>query len=357
MTTHQPSDPRLERTASGELAYQSRTLAHQDEPLVDQGAAFDITTLLSRRGALSGIGATALAVGLAACGTDGSTDASTDSASDGGASDGTATASTGEIPEETNGPYPADGTNGVNVLTESGIVRSDIRSSFGTGSASAEGVPMTLTLTLTNLADGNAPYEGAAVYVWHCNAGGEYSLYSTGLENENYLRGVQIADADGTVEFTSIFPGCYSGRWPHIHFEVYPDAASITDYSSILATSQVALPQDVCESVYALPAYDGSAENLAQITLATDNVFGDDGGELQLGSADGDTATGWAISLPVAIDPETDPGTSMGAAPAGGGASDGGGPGGSGGPGAGGQPPSGGGPSDGGTPPSPPASR
>ena len=54
-------------------------------------------------------------------------------------------------------------------------------------------------------------------------------MYSQGVEDQNYLRGVQVADADGVVTFTSIFPACYAGRWPHIHFEVYPDQAGITD--------------------------------------------------------------------------------------------------------------------------------
>ena len=60
-----------------------------------------------------------------------------------------------------------------------------------------------------------------------------------------------MPDADGRVTFTSIFPACYSGRWPHIHFEVYPDQAAITDAGNAIATSQVALPKDACDKVYA----------------------------------------------------------------------------------------------------------
>src|SRR3954454_2543463 len=103
-------------------------------------------------------------------------------------------------------------------------------------------------------------------------------MYSSGLEAENYLRGVQLADADGTVTFTSIYPACYDGRWPHIHVEVYPDQASIADSTTAIATSQVALPQDVCETVYATDGYEASVANLSKVSLATDNVFGDDGG-------------------------------------------------------------------------------
>lgn len=337
------NDPRLQRDAEGNLRYQGRVLDHQDEPVVDQGLRFDLGTLVSRRNTLAVLGAGAAAAGLAACGSSSSNEETSSSAASDAGSESTTT-SDGEIPEETNGPYPADGTNGVNVLTESGIVRQDITSSFGDASGTAEGVAMTLTLTITNMNEDNAPYEGVAVYVWHCTGDGLYSLYSEGLEEENFLRGVQIADANGQVTFTSIFPGCYAGRWPHIHFEVYPDEASITSTDNLLATSQVALPQDVCETVYAVDGYDGSAENLANITLDSDNVFGEDGGELQLATAEGDVDAGYTVELPVAIDPTTEPGQSTDAMGGGGEMpSDAGGemPG-------GGTPPEGGMPSDGG---------
>ena len=74
---------------------------------------------------------------------------------------------------------------------------------------------------------------GAAVYLWHCDADGNDSLYSNGVTGENYLRGVQEADANGQVHFTTIVPGCYAGRWPHIHFEVFDALSSVpTSYSS-----------------------------------------------------------------------------------------------------------------------------
>ena len=202
----------------------------------------------------------------------------------GGTATGAAAALT-EIPDETAGPYPGDGSNGPDVLAESGVVRSDIRSSFGASSGTAEGVPMQLELTITDLPAGT-PFAGVAVYVWHCTRDGGYSLYSEGVEDQNYLRGVQIADATGRVAFTSIFPACYSGRWPHIHFEVYPDQASITDAANAIATSQVALPKDVCELVYAQPGYEASVANLDEVSLVNDNVFGDDGAANQVGHRD-----------------------------------------------------------------------
>ena len=85
----------------------------------------------------------------------------------------------GEIPEETAGPYPGDGTNGPNVLTDSGVVRSDITSSFGSASGVAEGVPITFKLKVYDLTgDTITAMPGAAVYLWHCDRGGNYSLYS-----------------------------------------------------------------------------------------------------------------------------------------------------------------------------------
>ena len=152
------------------------------------------------------------------------------------------------IPEETAGPYPGDGSNGPDVLAESGIVRSDIRSSIGDASGVAEGVPLTVDLTVTDTAAGCVPLAGAAVYIWHCDREGRYSMYSEGAENENYLRGVQETDGDGRVTFTSIFPACYSGRWPHIHFEVYASVEDATGGGEPIATSQLAFPQDVCET-------------------------------------------------------------------------------------------------------------
>ncbi|MEQ3554993.1 intradiol ring-cleavage dioxygenase [Pseudonocardia nematodicida] len=301
--------------------YQGRSLPRPDDELVDQGLAFDVGTLLSRRRVLTVLGLGAVTAGLAACGTGSGT-----------------TTSEGEIPDETAGPYPGDGSNGPNVLSESGIVRSDIRSSFGTGSATAAGVPTTLELTITDLANGGTPFAGTAVYVWHCDRDGDYSMYSSGLESENYLRGVQIADDAGTVRFTSVFPACYEGRWPHVHFEVYPDQASITDASNAIATSQLALPQDACEAVYATDGYQASPAKLARLTLQTDGIFGDDGGASQLATVTGDVSSGYTVALTAAVDTRTEPsGGDMGGGP-GGGAPPEGGPGG-GGPGA---PPSGG---------------
>ncbi|MCS0498465.1 intradiol ring-cleavage dioxygenase [Protaetiibacter mangrovi] len=303
--------PEPEATPDGP-AYQGRLLDRVDEPVVDQGAPFDVRTLITRRGMLAVLGIGVGAAALAACTPEGASTATT----------GSASTSDGEIPEETAGPYPGDGSNGPDVLEESGIVRSDIRSSID-GGATAVGVPLVFTLALADMLNDDAPFEGLAVYVWHCDAQGGYSMYSEGLEDETYLRGVQVTGADGTVTFTSIYPGCYTGRWPHIHFEVYPDTSSIADSSTAIATSQLAFPQDACELVYADDRYSGSAQNLAGVSLATDNVFGDDGGALQLATLTGDPAAGYTATLPVRIDTSTAAGAGM---MSGGGGMPGGGP-------------------------------
>ena len=147
-----------------------------------------------------------------------------------------------EINSETNGPYPADGSNGVEVRTVDGVVRTDIRSSFGSSTGTAAGIPLTVTFTLQDL--GCAPIAGAALYIWHCDRDGNYSLYSQAITDQNYLRGIAETDASGQVTFTTIFPACYSGRWPHIHFEVYPSLADATSGSgTIIKTSQLAFPR------------------------------------------------------------------------------------------------------------------
>jgi len=213
----------------------------------------------------------------------------------------TSAAASGEqIPEETGGPYPADGSNGVNVLTESGIVRSDITRSFGSASGVAAGVPLTIALKVVDFRSGAAPLAGAAVYLWHCNRDGNYSLYSPAISAENYLRGAQETGSDGSVTFTSIYPAAYSGRWPHIHFEVYESLAKATAASDRLRTSQLALPEDVSKQVYATDGYEQSVRNLSRTSLASDNVFSD-GWSLQLATLTGTVDGGLTAKLTVPV--------------------------------------------------------
>lgn len=196
----------------------------------------------------------------------------------------TATASSGACTapsNETNGPYPADGTNtssGVtsNALTATGVVRSDIRSSFvGASTTTATGVTMTFTITVVDVNNGCTPLAGYAIYLWHCDKDGNYSLYN--LPAESYLRGVQVTDANGRVTFTTIVPGCYNGRYPHLHFEVFSSLSTATNGNYARLISQFAIPSAVCAAVYATSDYAASLRNYNNGNNApsSDNIFGD----------------------------------------------------------------------------------
>ena len=228
----------------------------------------------------------------------------TESASTTGTGGTDATPTTGDAtvceptPEETAGPFPGDGSNGANALALAGIVRSDIRTSVGGATGTADGVPLTIVLRVVDR--DCAPLAGVAVYLWHCDRNGDYSMYAEAIADENYLRGVQATDADGELTFRSIFPACYPGRWPHAHFEVYPSLASATTAASELATSQLALPAQVCDEVYASPGYEGSAASFAALDLAADGVF-KDGVALQMTTVTGDLAAGLVAALTITI--------------------------------------------------------
>jgi protocatechuate 3,4-dioxygenase beta subunit len=162
-------------------------------------------------------------------------------------------------------------------------------------------VPLTVTLTLLDNANGCVPLAGAAVYAWHCDKEGRYSLYDSGLENENFLRGVQEADANGQVTFKTIYPGAYNGRWPHIHFEVFESMNNATAAGQVLAVSQVAMTDAACREVYASTGYETSARNFPNTTLQSDNVFGEDGGIYQLATMSGSVSGGYTAGLNVTI--------------------------------------------------------
>ncbi|KQZ87973.1 3,4-dioxygenase subunit beta [Phycicoccus sp. Root563] len=276
----------------------------------DRGLEFDVATLLGRRGMLGILGALGAGAALAACGT-GSDTAATSTTSSPASSSSSASSTTStssgagtpaaEVPDETGGPYPGDGSNGPNVLDDSGIVRSDITTSYGTSTTKAEGIPLTINLTVTDAGNGYSAMEGAAVYLWHCNRDGQYSLYSPGVEDENYLRGVQATSASGTASWTSIYPAAYDGRWPHIHFEVYSSVADATSSGQIVKTSQIALPEAACKEVYATTGYEASVANLARTSLTQDMVFGNDGGIHQLATVTGNVTDGYVANLTIGV--------------------------------------------------------
>lgn len=287
--------------------------------LHDAGLPDMLSRLVSRRRILGLLGSAGGAVALAAC--SGSDDSSSEttaavasatttaSATTATATDSTAatiaadssvptTATTGAastvcevIPAETAGPFPADGSNGPNVLIDSGVVRRDITASFGPMSGTADGLALTITLAI-NDSQRCEPLVGAAVYLWHCDAKGRYSLYSEGVTDQNYLRGVQETDATGTVTFETVFPGCYQGRWPHMHFEVYSSLAEATSSAGLISTSQLAFDEQACAFVYSGTGYESSAGNFIGLSLATDGPFSDDGAVHQMAEVNGSEEEG-----------------------------------------------------------------
>jgi len=277
----------------------------------DHGLAHDLKALdaiAHRRkalGLLAGLGA----IGLLGCGGGGDSSSSsttttttTTTTTGGSTTSGTTSSSCSVIPEETAGPYPGDGSNnnGLSALALSGIVRSDIRSSFAGASGVADGVPLTVNLTLVNTNGSCADLSGYAIYIWHCDRLGRYSMYSSGVTAENYLRGVQATDSSGVASFTTIFPACYSGRMPHIHIEVYRSTTTATSYTNKLKTTQLAFPEDVCTKVYATSGYSASVSNFNSISFSTDNVFSD-GVTLQLATLTGNVTDGYVAALTVGI--------------------------------------------------------
>lgn len=292
----------------------------EQHPNHDRGLEFDLSTLMSRRSLGMFLGAGTAAAAMAACTPGGSTAGATGTASATATSTTTAPAASAsgtpsasptltraiaecgvEIPKETAGPYPGDGSNGPNALEASGVVRKDITSSFGTSTTKVEGVPLNVTLTLLDNANGCTPLAGAAVYIWHCDRDGRYSMYDSGLENENYLRGVQEADANGHVTFSTIYPGAYRGRWPHIHFEVFESMSNATSAGQVLAVSQIAVTDAACREVYASTGYETSARNFPGTTLKSDSVFRDDGGIYQLAKMSGSVSAGYTAGLNVTV--------------------------------------------------------
>lgn len=287
----------------GELEAHDLGLQHDLSALSEQrGRAWGRRGLLSLMGGIGVAAVAGCAAGDSRTTASGSSSASSSSAVVPPGGEPGVEVAEGEIPEETAGPYPGDGSNGPNVLVESGIVRSDLTTSFGSASGVADGVPTKVRLRVYDLSgDDVTPLAGSAIYLWHCDREGRYSMYSDGVTEENYLRGVQEADEDGWLEFTTIFPACYSGRWPHLHFEIYESLAKATSADNKLRTSQLAIPKEVCDEVYAnVDGYQQSVTNLAQLSLDTDGIFSD-GYSLQLAKVTGSVDAGYTMTLNVPV--------------------------------------------------------
>ena len=172
-------------------------------------------------------------------------------------------------PQQTEGPY----------FVEEGLNRPDIRSDPSDGSIK-KGVPLRLVLRVAEVGAGAcAPLEGAAVDVWHCDAEG---VYSDVLERDSttvgqkFLRGSQITNSEGTVEFITIYPGWYPGRAVHIHFKVRKTTHS-QDYEF---TSQLYFDDALSDRVYTQAPYNNRGQR--NVRNQRDRIYQDSGDQLTL---------------------------------------------------------------------------
>lgn len=182
------------------------------------------------------------------------------------------------IPSETAGPFPLD-------LTENPFYfRQDIREN-------REGVQLNMKMKIIGL-DNCEPMPNLRVNIWHCDKDGNYSGYQTEV-GQTYLRGYQLTDSNGEVEFITIFPGWYNGRICHIHFQVFVSSV----YSAV---SQLAFPTAEKNAIYA--AYPGIYTKGADpLNFNQDGIFAD-GYLLQLATLTPNAITGGYDSfLEVAI--------------------------------------------------------
>jgi protocatechuate 3,4-dioxygenase beta subunit len=168
-----------------------------------------------------------------------------------------------DTPGLTEGPYWVDEM----------LNRSDVRSDPTSGVVQV-GLPLYLAVNVSQLnIDGSiSPLPGAFVDIWHCNALGLYSdMAAEGTLGQQFLRGYQVSDAHGNVRFTTVYPGWYSGRTPHIHarVRVYDQATDTVTYNF---TTQFFFDEDVTNNVYSNVAPYNSRP-IRDTFNATDGIF------------------------------------------------------------------------------------
>lgn len=161
-------------------------------------------------------------------------------------------------PAETEGPYWVDEL----------LQRSDVRVDPSDGSVKP-GVPLQLTITVTRADDDCAPAAGVQVDVWHCDAGGIYSdVAANNTVGKMFLRGYQVTDASSAVQFTTVYPGWYSGRTVHIHFRIRTFDGSTTSYNF---ASQLFFDDTITDTVLAQSPYN--SRGARDTTNDTDNIY------------------------------------------------------------------------------------
>lgn len=210
-------------------------------------------------------------------------------------------------PELTIGPYFVDGQ----------LNRSDIRSDPSNNSV-REGIPLTLNIHVASVGENScSPIEGAQVDIWHCDANGQYSGVSDqgfDTQGQQFLRGYQLTNANGAVQFQTIYPGWYSGRAVHIHFTIRTQGADGNDYQF---TSQFFFDENLTDQVHALDPYANKGQRNTR--NENDNIFMGGGDQLLL-SLQGDTTKGYSGSMTIGLDltdAEVGAADSMGGGPGG----------------------------------------
>jgi protocatechuate 3,4-dioxygenase beta subunit len=195
-------------------------------------------------------------------------------------------------PALTEGPY----------FVDEQLNRSDIRVDSSDGNIK-EGVLLRLIFNVSDVsANACAPLPGAQVDVWHCDALGMYSGVSDpgfDTSDQQWLRGYQLTDDRGAAEFTTIYPGWYSGRTVHIHFKIRTDPDSDTGYEF---TSQLFFPEDLTDEVQSKEPY--ASKGYRDTLNVDDNIFqGSDGLlTLELEKFEEDGETGYQAIFGIGLD-------------------------------------------------------
>lgn len=202
-----------------------------------------------------------------------------------GSSNGSSSTNCSVTPSETDGPFPTK--------VPANFVRKDITDG-------RTGVAMTLNITIKNANASCAALAGAILDVWHCDKDGYYSEYggsgmqSVNFQSVDFLRGRQMTDANGLAAFTSIFPGWYSGRAPHVHVHIYNASGK-----SLLVT-QIAFPYDITSTVYTTAQAQGYTKGSQDTTNERDNVFSD-GFTTELATLAGSVSVGYTLTHTVVV--------------------------------------------------------
>ena len=192
-------------------------------------------------------------------------------------------------PELTLGPY----------FVDEQLNRSDVRSEPSDGSVK-EGAPLTLTVNVLDVANSSCtPIAGVQVDIWHCDALGVYSGVSDqGLETtgQKFLRGYQLTDPTGKVQFLTIYPGWYSGRAVHIHFMIRTTGADAQSYEFV---SQFFFEDALSDQVFAQEPYASKGERNMRNT--DDNIYNGGGDQLLL-AVTGDNTNGYVAAINIGLD-------------------------------------------------------